>query len=93
MSRSVFQDQKGARLSGFHGLTITYLKHFGFGLRLTLPLLLKKLSGGNTLLRQTVGRKEGWTHFDRFCWSFITATTVGYGDCRLVNRGQGCWQY
>jgi voltage-gated potassium channel len=31
---------------------------------------------------QWVGRREGWSRFDAFYWSMITALTVGYGDLR-----------
>ena len=69
----------------FTGLTVTFLKQFCVGLWLTFPLLLS-LALGITLLGQAVGKQEGWSRFDTLYWSFITATTVGYGDFRPVKR-------
>ena len=70
----------------FTGLTITFLKEFGAGLWVTFPLLLT-LATAIILLGQIVGKKEGWSRFDSFYWSFITGTTVGYGDIRPAKRG------
>ena len=65
--------------------TLEFLRIFGVGLVLICPVLLF-LGLVIVALGQLIGRRESWTKSDSFYYSFITATTVGYGDFRPAKR-------
>lgn len=65
--------------------TLLFIELFLKAMRLGFPLLAFFFLL-ITLLGQRVGQLEGWSRFDAFYWSFITALTVGYGDFRPSSR-------
>ena len=69
-------------------LTIAFLKHFLLSLFYASPLILFLILT-IIILGQRIGRREGWSRGDALYFSFITATTVGYGDFRpKTNRSK-----
>jgi len=61
--------------------TIEFVRTFVLGLFYAFPVLIF-LVLLIALIGQMIGKWEGWSRIDALYYSFITATTVGYGDFR-----------
>jgi len=61
--------------------TIQFIKIFFLGIYYASPLLVAFVVS-IVVLGQIIGRSESWSRIDALYYSFITATTVGYGDFR-----------
>lgn len=66
--------------------TLTFFQVAFLLLQATMPVWLIFVAA-IVLLGQVAGRIEGWAPLSTLYWSFITATTVGYGDIRPSSRG------
>jgi len=65
--------------------TLTFIKLFLYGVVLASPLIIFFMVI-ITILGLIVGKKESWGKLESIYWSFITATTVGYGDITPVQK-------
>lgn len=59
--------------------TLEFLKIFLLITKLVAPILIALLAAIATV-GFIIGKIEGWSRIDTFYYTFITATTVGYGD-------------
>ena len=65
--------------------SIIFIKIFFLGIAAALPLFLFFIFTICTL-GIIIGRREKWSDYDAIYYAFVTATTVGYGDFRPVEK-------
>ncbi len=67
------------------GFTVQFVKMFLVGLLYAGPVLIFLIIV-IIALGSMIGKREGWSRTDTLYYSFITATTVGYGDFRPTHK-------
>ena len=65
--------------------TWDFIRTFAIGLFYTAPVLITLLLV-IVVLGHFIGKLEGWSSLDALYHSFITATTVGYGDMHPTKK-------
>jgi voltage-gated potassium channel Kch len=64
---------------------LSFLQLFWLILKVAFPIILLLVTV-IVVLGQIAGRFEKWDAMQTLYWSFITATTVGYGDFPPISR-------